>query len=114
MTYPRLALGKNYVVSASEDRIASVWTFSDGRLLCSIRDERRICGDFYAAVAGDRLVLICGKTLKTYDLTVHAGYKRACSESLGMSLHYLVDPTQFMRTAQDATGQVSRLNTAGA
>ena len=30
-------------------------------------------GDFYAAVGGDRLVLIAGKMLKIYDLTMHSG-----------------------------------------
>eukprot|EP00435_Cladocopium_sp_Y103_P028633 s1669_g7.t1 len=105
LTYPRLALAGNYVVSASETRVATVWTLLDGKPLCSIVDERRISGDFYAAVGGDRLVLIAGKMLKIYDLTVHSGYKRAYSESLGMSLDYLIDPTQFTQVAQTATGQ---------
>ena len=34
---------------------------------------RDFSGDFYAAVGGDRLVLIAGKMLKIYDLTVHSG-----------------------------------------
>ena len=38
------ALGGGYVVSASEMRVASVWTVLDGRLLCTITDERRISG----------------------------------------------------------------------
>ncbi|CAE7889487.1 WD repeat-containing protein 5-like [Symbiodinium microadriaticum] len=104
-TYPRLAAGGNYVVSASEDRHASVWTFSDGRLLCTISDERRISGDFYAAVCNERLALICGKSLKIYDLSVHAGYKRAVSEGLGVSLRFLIDPAQFSQIAQEAAGK---------
>jgi len=105
MTYPRLALGGSYVVSASEMRVASVWTVLDGKILCTITDERRISGDFYAAVGGDRLALIAGKMLKIYDLTVHSGYKRTYSESLGMSLDYLIDPKQFTLVAQEATGE---------
>lgn len=105
VTYPRLALAGNYVVSASETRVATVWTLLDGKPLCSIVDERRISGDFYAAVGGDRLVLIAGKMLKIYDLTVHSGYKRAYSESLGMSLDYLIDSTQFTEVAQTASQQ---------
>ncbi|CAE7228508.1 wdr5 [Symbiodinium pilosum] len=102
-TYPRLAVGGNYVVSASEDRHASVWTLSDGKLLCTISDERRISGDFYAAICNERLTLICGKTLKIYDLSVHAGYKRTLSESLGISLRYLLN--EFEDVAQAATGK---------
>eukprot|EP00439_Symbiodinium_sp_Y106_P030979 s8408_g3.t1 len=104
-TYPRLAASGNYVVSASEDRHANVWTFSDGRLLCTISDERRISGDFYAAVCNERLALICGKTLKIYDLSVHAGYKRAVSEGLGVSLRFLIDPAEFSHIAQEAAGK---------
>ncbi|CAE7498248.1 wdr5 [Symbiodinium natans] len=104
-TYPRLISGGNYVVSASEDRRASIWTFSDGRLLCTLSDERRIFGDFYAAVCDERLVLIGGKCLKIYDLTVHAGYKRTRSEGLGVSLRFIIEPDQFALTAQEATGK---------
>eukprot|EP00913_Durusdinium_trenchii_P006486 g6097.t1 len=96
LTYPRLALGGSYVVSASEMRVAS-----DGKLLCTLVDERRISGDFYAAVGGDRLALIAGKMLKIYDLTVHSGYKRAYSESLGVSLDYLTEE-EIMVQLQDA------------
>lgn len=105
LTYPRLALGGSYVVSASEMRVASVWTLMDGKLLCTLVDERRISGDFYAAVGGDRLALIAGKMLKIYDLTVHSGYKRAYSESLGVSLDYLTEEEMFTKTAQEATGE---------
>ena len=36
-----------------------------------------------------------------------AGYKRAYSESLGVSLEYLTDPKLFTHTAQEATGEES-------
>ena len=54
-----------------------LWPFvvQDGKLLCTLVDKRRISGDFYAAVGGDRLALIAGKMLKIYDLTVHSGVK---------------------------------------
>ncbi|CAJ1398613.1 unnamed protein product [Effrenium voratum] len=104
-TYPRLAMGGPYVVSGSETRTASVWTLADGKLLCTISDERRISGDFMVALSGDKLVVIAGKMLKIYDLTVHAGYRRAISESLGMSLEYLIEPSMFTLTAQTAAGK---------
>ena len=95
-----------------EDRHANVWTFSDGRLLCTISDERRISGDFYAAVCNERLALICGKTLKIYDLSVHAGYKRAVSEGLGVSLRFLIDPAEFSHIAQEAAGKAGACNSS--
>lgn len=43
--------------------------------------------------------------MKIYDLTVHQGYKRSCSEGLGVSLSYLIEPSEFVQTAQAAAGE---------
>eukprot|EP00930_Biecheleria_cincta_P006928 TRINITY_DN10804_c0_g1_i1.p1 TRINITY_DN10804_c0_g1~~TRINITY_DN10804_c0_g1_i1.p1 ORF type:complete len:236 (+),score=33.64 TRINITY_DN10804_c0_g1_i1:354-1061(+) len=100
----KLATDGRFLVLSNHERQATVWTIADGRKMCSISENSNRKYDLGARVCTDRLVLRVGKTIQVYDLTVHAGYWRAASESLGVSLNYLIGDGGLREAAAMATG----------
>lgn len=83
-SWAKLATDGRSLVLSNSERHATVWTIADGRKMCSTDERSSRRHDFGAAICADHWVLRVGKTIRVYDLAVHAGYRRAASESLGV------------------------------